>query len=160
MKRSAIIVITACLVAPTASMAEVKSMSLGKFKDVDGRRYWEVAVTCKGEPNEKLIRRSIGQRTPWCSVDDASLCDRTKSNLSKKICTSNTIAEATPAAASTSPAEEIEPAEQSTALSATDEARKTELLREQVQIEEQRILIEQKRLELIQDELALKKQKK
>ncbi len=157
---TAALLVTPTLLMPSIINAQVKSMSTDKFQNVDGERYWEVAVKCEGQADEVTMKRNVGGDNLWCSASNAKLCDKNKVTLSRKICAST----AKPVAKAKKPTEKSKatPAKQNASLdsaAAKKEAARTELLREQVQIEEQRILLEQKRLRLVQTELSLKKQK-
>lgn len=171
---------------PSVIRAEVKSMSLESFKEEVGVRFWEVAVKCDDDTEQKM-RRVVGQGNPWCSVSDGSTCDESKFTLSRALCgagrpvevaiaPSESKADQAPTSQasvdevasninkSLNAAPEIElsdrtPATNTDLLDPIKESRRTELMREQVQIEEQRILIEQKRLELRKAELELNKLK-
>ena len=61
-------------------------MSLERFKDIDGHRYWEVAIKCTANTNEKVIKRTVGRGNPWCSVDNSEACDTNKFTLSRALC--------------------------------------------------------------------------
>lgn len=154
--------------------AEVSSMSLESFNGSGDVKYWEVSVQCAGDPQERLMRRVVGKGNPWCSSDNTDLCNESKFALSGAICGANTavavlkeetqVLDSADDVVQSAQGDESELAAQASqialdmALDPTKEARRTALLREQVQIEEQRILIEQKRLELMQTELKLKRQ--
>ena len=125
------------------------------------------------------MKRIVGGNKQWCSTADSSLCDENKFTLSRLMCGSDEIVEATTEAQGTGEQAEpsgSEPQEESAQVAtATEseaepelaeapapgidvEALRTNLLKEQVQIEEQRILLEEKRIELAQRELELKRQ--
>lgn len=168
MKKHIVTIVGIIFTAPLSVNAEVESMSLENFRNVDGSRYWEVVVNCTGDESGKVIKRSVSDDSLWCSSDDSSLCNKTKFALSESLCdtsyptpVSDVVAEqaVSPATVATAPQENSlsESADDNIVAPSAIE-RKTALLREQVLIEEQRILIEQKRLELIKQELALKKQ--
>ena len=69
-----------------AVVAEVETMSLEHFKDVNGERYWEVTLKCSAESDEKVIKRTVGRGNPWCSVDNTSVCNENKFTLSRMLC--------------------------------------------------------------------------
>lgn len=176
MQRStAKLLVIVCLMAPSLGNAEVKSMSLETFKNIENQRFWEVAVSCVENAAEKVIKRIVGEGNPWCAVENNELCDSSKFVLARNICESpsTVIAAREPTKALTSAAANSGAADVAETLNNTeqfvttailsdagsvDSAKRTQLLREQVQIEEQRIQIEQRRLELVAAELALKKQ--
>jgi len=166
----------------TPANAKVGSMSLEKFKRQGDKRYWEVKVKCIGDSQTKTMQRIVSGKKTWCSIDEPGLCNTNKFALSQLICRSNKTVAKDNAPSSeqlsqdSSAVEITEPIQANTqdvdgskdlvqqVWTETEseqndkEALKTNLMREQVQIEEQRILVEQKRLELVQRELALKKQ--
>ena len=157
-----------------ASNAEVSSMSLESFNGSGDVKYWEVSVQCVGDAREQLMRRVVGKGNPWCSSENTDLCNESKFALSEAICGANTavailkeesqVLDSASDVVQSGQGDESELAAQASqialdmTLDPAKEARRTALLREQVQIEEQRILIEQKRLELMQTELKLKRQ--
>jgi len=174
MKISQLVLLMIGLLYNTSTIAEVESMSLEKFKNIDGERYWEVSVLCQEDSAEKLMKRVVGEGNLWCSANDDSLCEENKFTLSQLLCgsqeTNSDASSDTSAEIEQTTADEVAtdstnnetaalPSEiESSSASVDTETLKTRLLKEQVQIEEQRILLEQKRLELVQRELELKKQ--
>jgi len=165
MKRILCIAAFAAALAPSLASSEVEFMSRKYFQNVDGQRYWEVKVTCKGDTTEKLMKRIIGGDEKWCSVDDSSMCNESTFTLSELMCgaTESEIA-AKAATLDTAPAAEPEAVPENQAQAEAESAEQNNadlrnaLVLEQVEIEEKRIQIEQKRLELAQRELELKKQ--
>jgi len=162
MKNLTITMTLALLSAPIASMAEVKSMSVESFKDLDGSRYWEVAVKCHSDSTERLMQRVVGKGNKWCSAANTGLCNDSKLELSRDICAAEALSKKSSNRDNTIVASETKNEESVGTLLASasedKESQRTELMRQQVQIEEQRILIEQRRLSLVQAELRLKQQ--
>ncbi|WP_147251052.1 hypothetical protein [Arenicella xantha] len=165
------------LVASNGANAAVDSMSLESFIEADAP-YWEVSVVCENVDTPKLMRKPIAGNQ-WCSVESPSMCDENKYSISRQMCDDSSAsavadeAENSSAAAAPKATEQVSsepapapvaadttaPVEQSPKESvSTEPPTRAELMREQLQIEEQRILIEQKRLELQGLELELKKQ--
>ena len=107
MRKIQLILLTLILATNRSAFAEVESMSLENFKNIEGERYWEVSVLCNGDSQEKLMKRIVGGNKQWCSTADSSLCDENKFTLSRLMCGSDEIVEATTEAQGTG--EQAEP---------------------------------------------------
>lgn len=161
----------------SANAANVADMSLEKFIDV-ATPFWQVEVSCTNSKLKPIMTRPI-ESDVWCSLDVADLCDKNKYSLSRKLCDdsftqqvgsngassakaleSTTISESPESSNITSSKPKSNQAKtiasnkkSTTAAKATRE----DLLFEQVQIEEQRILVDEKKLELRLKALDLQK---
>ena len=164
-----------------AYAAAVESMSLEEFIEAE-QSYWRVSVQCENVDQARTIQKPITGDT-WCASDAPTVCNENKFTASRMVCADNfaqkvaggdtapVVTDPVPqtefeAAPETTKAETVSkpvaapvtnpaPAEQKTTKS--KKLSKTDLLKEQNQIESQRILIQQTRLELQRRELELKK---
>ena len=164
-----------------AYAATVESMSLEEFIEAE-QSYWRVSVQCENVAQPRTIQKPIAGDT-WCASDAPTVCNENKFTASRMVCADNftqkvvngdstkvsidsapnvdaTLSSDTaaveaasePTVSSTTAPEPIEPL-----MTEAKKLSKTDLLKEQNQIESQRILIQQKRLELQRRELELKK---
>ncbi|GHA16827.1 hypothetical protein GCM10008090_28090 [Arenicella chitinivorans] len=164
-----------------AYAAAVESMSLEKFIEAE-QSYWHVSVKCENVEQPRSMQKPITGDN-WCASDAPTVCNENKFTASRMVCADNFAQKvsddesapivtdpvpksAASAAPDTTKAETnskpvAAPSPQpATTAPASIEAKKlseTDLLKEQNQIESQRILIQQKRLELQRRELELKK---
>ena len=168
---SVLAALVACLPTLT-SAAGVESISLETFKDGD-ERTWEVNVKCNSEVEPRIMRRAVGS-DEWCSADIVNMCDKNKFSLSQQLCDDNFAQRLVNSQNSdSSQSNSVErlgeqTSEQASTLlagqglaksdSTAEPVSRSDLIKEQMQIEEQRILIEQKRLELRRQELSLQRQ--
>lgn len=176
-----LLVLVASCSTSNAEAAAVESMSLETFKD-GPQRFWEVAVSCEGASQVRLMRRPV-DGDQWCSGSLPTLCDQNKFSLSRQLCNYEQVAKpqdkartpdlgnetdlSTLQARQSAPGSKgnkgtIPPITQPTAtptleLAPSQAVNREELRKEQMQIEEQRILIDQKRLEIRRRELQLQR---
>lgn len=173
--RTSFICMIACIATAGISdvnAASVAKMSLEKFVDV-ASPYWHVDVTCSDRSDLRAMHRPI-ENEAWCAADAKELCDNNKYTLSTKLC-DDSLANNTVLASNAGKTQAaIKPDLDSDSIvkisdsplsktankpnvSVAKKVTREDLLNEQVQIEEQRILIGQKKLELRRQELALQK---
>lgn len=173
--RISIVSIVACIASvgiSNVNAASVAKMSLEKFVDV-ASPYWQVDVTCSDGGDLRAMHRPI-ESEAWCAADAKELCDNNKYTLSTKLC-DDSLADNTVLASNTgktqaatksnlgsestvaTPDSSLGKTANKPNVSAAKKTTREALLSEQVQIEEQRILIGQKKLELRRQELALQK---
>ncbi len=136
--------------------AEVGGLSLEREKVAGVQRYLEVTVTCSDGNEVTRIRKSTKHGAKWCSVDEAGSCDKSKYTLARELCASSGGELGFLAAEGSQSDERAASLNDQRAVLKTS-IRKRELLAEQMLIEEQRISIEQRRLELVELELSLKR---
>ncbi len=150
------------------AFAGVKRVSLEKTRWDGQNRYLDVTLTCSGDDQPRLIRRPAKSSAKWCAVSVGSLCHRSKYTLARAVCKYDAEKFAslrnrnkTSGVALSDQKQETQDAAVAAVekedSSSSNEQKRTELLREQMLIEEQRIDIEQRRLRLIAEEIELKK---
>ncbi len=138
----------------------VKRVSLEKTRWDGKNRYLDVSLLCVGDEEPRLIRRPVRASGKWCSVDVGSMCHRSKYTLARAVCKIDAPRFAKLAGRQQETTTKAEtPAEVAVTgvENNTFEDKRTELLKEQMLIEQQRIQIEQRRLKLVAEELALRK---
>jgi hypothetical protein len=165
MSTASIVALFAAAGITGANAASVAKMSLEKFVDV-APPYWQVDVTCGDSNAVRAMHRPIEDEA-WCAADAKELCDINKYSLSRKLCDDSltnvklitTDASKTQATIKSQTDSNNAPKASGSSLAKTASKKITReaLLNEQVQIEEQRILIGQKKLELRRQELTLQK---
>jgi len=165
---------TTVLLQSMAFAAPVESTSLEVFKDTE-TPYWEVSVNCSGLDTPRTMTKGI-EAKEWCSSEVISLCNENKFLLSQQLCdndvSQHVSSSTSDVALETQQENELDLVSASVNkesakavkvdtknTNTTQKIDRDSLIREQIQIEEQRILIEQKRLELRRLELALEKDK-
>ena len=155
-------VLIICLATSGASISqaqEVKKMSSERFIDAEPP-YWQVTINCGDGNDTKVIKRPIDLQE-WCSSEQENLCDTSKESLSDKLCNSATSTSVNKVAITEKPTSKGSNIKhdmtQTTPSSAAKKQAREALLFEQLKIEEQRILIAQKKLELRSKEIALQK---
>ena len=169
---------TTVLLQSMAFAAPVESTSLEVFKDTE-TPYWEVSVNCSGLDTPRTMTKGI-EAKEWCSSEVISLCNENKFLLSQQLCDNDASQHVSSSTSDVALDEPLETQQENeldlVSASVNKESAKAvkvdtkntnttqkidrdSLIREQIQIEEQRILIEQKRLELRRLELALEKDK-
>lgn len=144
--------------------AWVQKISLERVFVGDNIRIHEVAIRCRIQKKQRIMRKRVSSNGPWCSIDIPNLCARSKVSAARQLCKLSAsefaamangevekpvVADATKESKSSVTAELTE-AEQ-------ERDSKQDLLSEQMLIEEQRIEIAQRRIELTRREVGLKK---
>ncbi len=146
-----------------STSAGVRSVSLERVFTNGVTKFYDVSLRCTGDRAERGIRKSDEKGSLWCSKDVSSLCDKRKYTLARKICAYDAAAFKALQVKQEGPVVAAKAVSESEPVAANsvdkDKARlANELRREQMIIEAQRIQIEQRRLELVEQELGLKKQ--
>ncbi len=139
--------------------AWVQKISLERVFVGENIRIHEVAVRCRIQKKQRIMRKQVSSNGPWCSTDIPSLCSKSKISAARQLCKLNA-SEFT--ALASGKADVATPAAQQSGSKVEGIAEpkvdsKQDLLAEQMLIEEQRIEIAQKRIELTRREVGLKK---
>lgn len=139
--------------------AWVQKISLERVFVGENVRVHEVAVRCRIQKKQRVMRKQVSSNGPWCSTDIPSLCSKSKISAARQLCKLNAseftaLASGKTEVPSSVASQSDSKVESSTAPKADS---KQELLAEQMLIEEQRIEIAQKRIELTRREVGLKK---
>ena len=152
---------TVVLLALYAQSADawVRKISLARVFVGENIRVHEVAVRCRVQKKQRVMRKEVSSNGPWCSTDIPSLCSKSKVTAARRLCKLNAsefeaMAKGKAEAASSLAQKSDLKVEAVSELKADS---KKNLLAEQMLIEEQRIEIEQKRIELTRREVGLKK---
>lgn len=160
-----------------SAIAEVRSMSIERTKVVGGESLNQVSVRCGNDSNPRFMVRPSEQLAQWCSVEVKGLCNKSKYRLATALCKYNSKGFRSLAAKSqTTKSQTAKPQKSTSGTAAVKEQPQQEsiekpkadkaqgladiiadLHRELILIEEQRIQIEQRRLELVNLEIQLKK---
>jgi len=139
--------------------AWVQKISLERVFVGENIRVHEVAVRCRIQKKQRVMRKQVSSNGPWCSTDIPSLCSKSKISAARQLCKLNS----TEFAALASGEAEVPSSGKSQdnsnvkTLAEPKTDSKQDLLAEQMLIEEQRIAIAQKRIELTRREVGLKK---
>ena len=153
---------TAVFLALYAQSADawVQKISLERVFVGENIRVHEVAVRCRIQKKQRVMRKEVSNNGPWCSTDIPGLCSNSKVTAARQLCKLNASefeAIASGKAEAPSSVAQKSDSKLETVTESKADTRK-DLLAEQMLIEEQRIEIAQKRIELTRREVGLKKQ--
>lgn len=139
--------------------AWVQKISLERVFVGENIRIHEVAVRCRIQKKERVMRKQVSSNGPWCSTDIPSLCSNSKVSAARELCKLNASEfEAIASGKAEAPSSLAEKSDSKVEAASEPKAdSRKDLLAEQMLIEEQRIEIAQKRIELTRREVGLKK---
>lgn len=150
--RNMIVMASLYLTGQAAVYGGVDVISLETEFDIEGSVYYEVSVKCSDVEELQNLRKEATSRAKWCSQDEQKFCSK------KKVAAARAVCRRLGSGASSEPKTSIVK-DQENSRSSDVATQRDRLLKEQMLIEAQRIEIENKRLQLVERELSLKRAK-